>query len=177
MRKAENFLRKMSNVEKYILGLVFSGLVLIITYQIIVRWMGLRSLRWVEELCQHLWVCTTMIAVSIGTTDDSMMKVSALEAALPKKAGKILVAVINVLCGALSVYFAMQAYKTGTVMYKIHSVTTTLRMPICIFYYVIAICFIGVALRGLVRAVVLVQDAVEDKPDAVPEETKKEEKE
>lgn len=163
MHKVENILRKISAVEKYILGFIFSGLVCIITYQIVVRWMGLKSLRWVEELCQHLWVCTTMMAVSIGTTEDGMMKVSALESALPKKASKILVALVNLLCGGFSMYFCKLAWQTGSLMYKIRSVTTALRMPVGLFYFFIAICFAGVVIRSFVRAGVLVQEAVTGK--------------
>ena len=112
-------LRKISEVEKLFLGVIFSGLVIVISYQIIIRWLGMHSLSWVEELCQHLWVCTTMLAVSIGTTEDGMMKVSALENALPQKASKLLIAAINLFCGAISAYFAFQAYKAGEVLYKI----------------------------------------------------------
>ena len=161
MRKVEDILHKISKIEKYILGANFSGLVLIITYQIVVRWMGLRSLRWVEELCQHLWVCTTMMAVSMSFTEDGMMKVDALRAVLPKKASKILTAFVNVFCGAFSVYFCKMAWQTGSLMYKIRSVTTALRMPVGLFYFFIAICFGGVVIRCLVRACVLLQEAKE----------------
>ena len=159
MRKIENILRRISEIEKLFLGAVFIGLVVVVFYQIVVRWLGMHSLSWVEELCQHLWVCTTMLAVSIGTTEEGMMKVSALEKALPEKAGKILVAAINLFCGALSAYFAVQAYRAGEVLYRINSVTTALRMPIGLFYFFIAICFVGVVIRSLVRAGVLVQEA------------------
>lgn len=160
MRKVEGVLRKISEVEKLFLGVIFSGLVIVISYQIIIRWLGMHSLNWVEELCQHLWVCTTMLAVSIGTTEDGMMKVSALENALPKKASKLLIAAINLFCGAISAYFAFQAYKAGEVLYKINSVTTALRMPIGLFYFFIAICFVGVVIRSVVRAGVLVQESM-----------------
>lgn len=160
MRRVEGILRKISEIEKLILGVVFSGLVIVISYQIIIRWIGMHSLSWVEELCQHLWVCTTMLAVSIGTTENGMMKVSALENALPKKAGEFLVAAINLFCGGISAYFAVQAYKAGEVLYKINSVTTALRMPIGLFYFFIAVCFVGVVVRSIVRAGVLVQEAV-----------------
>lgn len=160
MKKVEDILRKIGTVEKYILGFVFSGLVIIITYQIVVRWMGLRSLRWVEELCQHLWVCTTMVAVSIGTTEDGMMKVSALESILPMRYSKLLNTLVNILCGGISVFFCKLAWQTGTTMYRIKSVTTALRMPIGLFYFFISICFAGIVIRSLVRAGVLVLEAV-----------------
>ena len=165
MRKVEDILRKISAVEKYFLGFVFSGLVCIITYQIVVRWMGLRSLRWVEELCQHLWVCTTMMAVSMSFTEDGMMKVSARESVLPQKASKFLLTFVNLFCGAFSVYFCKLAWKTGALMYKIRSVTTALRMPVGLFYFFIAICFGGVVVRCLVRAGVLIQEATEKKKE------------
>lgn len=160
MHKVENLLRKISIAEKLILGIIFSALVILISYQIVIRWIGLRSLSWVEELCQHLWVCTTMLAVSIGTTEDGMMKVSALESVLPKKFSKLLTAAVNLFCGGVSVYFAIQAYKAGTLLYKINSVTTALRMPIGLFYIFIAICFAGVVIRSVVHAGVLVQEAM-----------------
>ena len=156
MTKVEDILRKLGTIEKYFLGAVFSALVLIITYQIIVRWMGLRSLRWVEELCQYIYVCAVMMGCSIGVTEEQLMKVSALEEALPKRFGNILKALINVLCGGFSIYFAILAAKTGSVMYKVRSITTALKMPIGLFYFFIAICLAGWALRSFVRAGVLV---------------------
>lgn len=44
MRKVEGVLRKISEVEKLFLGVIFSGLVIVISYQIIIRWLGMHSL-------------------------------------------------------------------------------------------------------------------------------------
>lgn len=144
-------LQKFGKAEKMFMGIVFMGLTALVFAHIVIRWMGLRSFSWLEEVAQHCYLCFVLWGASIGVTDDSLAKVRLYESVLPKKVCRIIAKCGYIICAGVAYYLSTFAYQSAASMFQVNAKTAVLKMPVGIFYAFITICFVGMGTRFVLR--------------------------
>ena len=153
-------------VEKLLMGGVFMALTVLIFIQIIIRWMGLQSFSWLEEIAQYSYLCVVFVGTSIGISEGGLSRVSVYKS-LPAPIVKIIDLAIGVLATVVSGYSAYLSYEIFVKMLKLKMTTSVLSMPISFFYAFIMVSFAGMTIRFLISTIfTLTEPRAEAKPAA-----------
>ncbi|KAF5060470.1 Tripartite ATP-independent periplasmic transporter, DctQ component [anaerobic digester metagenome] len=72
------FLDKLETLEKYFLGITVAIMVIVMTYQVILRYCFSAANSWSEELARYLFIYDVMIAAAIATRRNSHLQVDFL---------------------------------------------------------------------------------------------------
>lgn len=153
-------------VEKLLMGGVFMALTVLIFIQIIIRWMGLQSFSWLEEIAQYSYLCVVFVGTSIGISEGGLSRVSVYKS-LPAPVVKIIDLAIGVLATVVSGYSAYLSYEIFEKMLKLKMTTSVLSMPISFFYAFIMVSFAGMTIRFLISTIfTLTEPRAEAKPAA-----------
>lgn len=78
-------LKKINKIEEILLVLMFIAMVLVIFFQVIMRYVFSNSLSWSEELGKFLFVWISWIGISIGQVKGEHIKITLLVDKLPEK--------------------------------------------------------------------------------------------
>ncbi|MGI5966726.1 MULTISPECIES: TRAP transporter small permease [Anaerotruncus] len=151
--KVNRALGKIGRFEKALMGGFFMVMTLMVFVQITIRWCGLRSFSWLEEFAQYVYICVVMVGAANGVTDDSLMKVRLFESILPKAACRIIGVISGLLCSGIAFYMASISYQTVKKMFQLHAKTSVLGWPVWFFYAVMAVAFVGMGVRFLLRII------------------------
>ena len=152
-KQINRFLARLNRVEKGIMGVVFMVLTILVVTQVVMRKLGMQSFSWLEEVAQYSYVCAIFLGFSIGVTEDSHMKVSALDSKLPARVANVLHRVISVICAGASALLAKYTFETCAVMKKVNLKTAIVKLPIWVFYGFLGVCLSAMIVRFLLRAV------------------------
>lgn len=152
-KNINKFLTKLNRVEKQVMGIVFMILTILVVSQVVMRKIGMQSFSWLEEVAQYAYVCAIFLGFSIGVTEDSHMKVSALDSKLPVKVANILHRMICIICAGASALLAKYTFETCAIMKKVNMKTPIVKLPIWVFYGFLGVCLAAMIVRFLLRAV------------------------
>lgn len=155
--KVNAILKKINALEKCVMGLVFIVLTVLVFIQILLRWFGIHSFSWLEELSQYAFVCCVFCGAAVAVTEDSHMKVRVLESMVPAKVFRVIEATANLACAAASFFVLRVTYKNMSVLRLVKNKSAVLSIPMWLIFAFIAICLLGMGIRFILRAIWLMQ--------------------
>jgi len=163
IKKADEFL---ATVEKLFLNLFTGALVLILTVQVILRYVFSRPLFWAEEISLQLLVFSTLTGLSLLLKTRQMIVIDMVIAALPTHLKKKLTILLQILALGVILFFAYQ----GTLWIlrpdvRMESAPTT-GLPIWINYAMFPITFYAMAfhLAAGLAALIITPSHPEEQP-------------
>lgn len=148
--KIQKGLQKIAKVEKWVLGLIFIALTILICTQIIIRWMGLRSFSWLEEVSQYTYLCVVFAGTSICISEKGLSRVSVYQN-LPLPIVWLIDLAMNLLSIVVSGYSVYLSYSIFTQMLKLKMKTSVLSMPLYGFYGFVTLVFTCMTVRFIIK--------------------------
>lgn len=121
-------------------------------YTIIVRFFGIQSFPWLDELGRMMLITVTMIGCSMAVSSESHMAVDILYNLLGKKVTCILKAITNLLSGAFYIFLTKYTYDFTVMQVKLHRTMETIKWPLAIVWGIITLAVVTMALRHLAVA-------------------------
>lgn len=103
------FMRVFDKFEDITLVVIFSAMILAISYQVVMRYIFNNSSYWSEELGKFLFVWISWLGVSIGARRNEHIKISILVDRLPLKTAhsvNILAELVVLVISAITAYYA-----------------------------------------------------------------------
>ena len=159
--KINTILKKLNAIEKYAMGFTFIVLTTLVFAQVLLRWFGIHSFSWLEELSQYAFVCCVFCGAAVAVTEDSHMKVRVLESLLPAKAFRVIEAAANLICAGASFFILRVTYKNMSVLRMVKSKSAVLSIPMWLIFAFIAVCMLGMGIRFVLRAIWPMRDGKE----------------
>lgn len=95
-----------SKIEEYILAVLFAAMVVITAVNVFTRYCLAYTFSWAEQVTRILFVWITMVGVSLAGLQGKHLKVTALNMVLPKKTGKIVLFIGNIISAIFGVIIA-----------------------------------------------------------------------
>lgn len=141
--------RVLGAVEKWLFVILMSLMTIVVTLQVIFRYVIHSSLPWSEELSRYCMVFVTFIGVSAGLRAGTHTCVDFLAQILPPKAKFWLIATGHILTFACTIAFAVAGIQMTVQMQPYGQMTAGLRIPTWVPYSIIPIGFAGGALRSI----------------------------
>lgn len=148
--KIEKALARIAKAEKWVLGIIFMILTTLICVQIIIRWLGLPSFSWLEEISQHTYLCVVFAGTSICISEKGLSRVSVYQN-LPQPIVWLIDLAMNLLSIAVSGYSAYLSYSIFTQMLKLGMKTSVLSIPLYVFYGFITTAFLCMTIRFIIK--------------------------
>lgn len=139
----------LGTIEKWLFVVLMSLMTVVVTLQVIFRYILHSSLPWSEELSRYCMVFVTFIGVSAGLRVGTHTSVDFVVSVLPKKAKFWAIALGYVLTFALSVAFAVVGIRMSTQMFSHGQMTAGMGIPMWIPYTIIPVGFAGGAVRSV----------------------------
>lgn len=127
-------LRRLKNIEGYILSLTFVSLALIATVEVVCRYVFDFSFTWFVEIGRYLGIFATFLGASLAVKKGCHFSTEVLGGILSPKARRVQKAFIGLICGS---FLSVLAYYSFRLVLKQHSFGTTsptLQMPMYIAY-------------------------------------------
>ena len=143
--------RKIGNVynktEEYLLvsSLVFT--VLLVFYQIIMRYVFNNSSFWSEELARYIFIWQIWLGASIGFKDDKHIKIGILTGRLRGKAKVFFSLLSNLLMLAFCVFLVVKGWEYLRLTYMLKKVTPALRYSYVYVYISLPLSALAVGFR------------------------------
>lgn len=107
----KKILRVIDKIEDFAMVTMFAGMVGIIFFQVIMRFVFNNSLVWSEELGKFIFVWLSWLGISIGHRRKEHIKITLFVDMLPYKAQKVLEAlseiILILICG-ITLYYSVQ---------------------------------------------------------------------
>lgn len=141
--------RVMGTVEKWLFVFLMSLMTVVVTLQVIFRYVIHSSLPWSEELSRYCMVFVTYIGVSAGLRIGTHTCVDFLVIILPKKAQFWMVALGHVITLAIVAAFTVIGVRLSLDMMAHGQMTAGLHIPMWIPYSIIPVGFAGGCIRCL----------------------------
>lgn len=85
MKGYGKFLDGIEKIEKLFLAVTVAIMIIVITYQVILRYVFSASNAWSEELARYLFIYDVMVAAAIATRRNSHLQVDAFIGILDRK--------------------------------------------------------------------------------------------
>lgn len=148
--KITKALAKIARGEKWILGIIFMILTTLICIQIVIRWRGLQSFSWLEEISQHTYLCVVFAGTSICISEKGLSRVSVYQN-LPQPIVWIIDLAMNLLSIVVAGYSAYLSFNIFKQMLKLGMKTSVLSIPLYVFYGFITIVFICMTIRFIIK--------------------------
>jgi len=141
---------KFTFIEKTVLAILFTFLTCAVVFDVLRRKLMGVSLPWIEEFGRYSLVFCTMVCASMGITTDSHARMDAVVGLLHGKVLKVVRILSNIIPSAGCFYLAYWGYVHVSKMIKAGTMATALPLPLWIFYAIMPVCLIGIAVRSLV---------------------------
>jgi TRAP-type C4-dicarboxylate transport system permease small subunit len=148
--KITKTLAKIAKGEKWVLGIIFMVLTVLICVQIIQRWLNLNSFSWLEEISQHTYLCAVFAGTSICINEKGLTRVNVYQN-LPQPIVWVIDLAMNLLSIAVAGYSAYLSYSIFTQMLKLGMATAVLSIPLYVFYGFITAVFICMTIRFIIK--------------------------
>lgn len=129
------------NLEKLILSLLITAIILIMLLQIVMRYLFNNSLSWTEEFCRYCYIYVMFIGMSFAIKESSNLRVDVIVEMLPIGLRKIIMALVDLLVFMLLCLMFFSSIATVGSAYKIGNYSAGLKMPLYIIYCSVPIGF------------------------------------
>jgi len=129
------------NLEKLILSLLITAIILIILLQIVMRYLLNNSLSWTEEFCRYCYIYVMFIGMSFAIKENSNLRVDVIIEMLPLSLRKIVMLLVDLLVFMLLNLMFFSSITTVGSAYKIGNYSAGLKMPLHIVYCSVPIGF------------------------------------
>lgn len=137
-----------TKIEEYILALLFGTMVLITSVNIFTRYFMSYTFSWAEQVTRILFVWITMAGVSLAALKGKHLKVTALTMVLPKKAGKVIILIGNIISAVFGIIIAYYIIDLILNMLKFPQSFSALPwMPVWVMYIPGVIFMLGFVIR------------------------------
>ena len=137
--------------EKVFFSVLFLFLSFAIVAEVLMRKMTANGFPWLEELCRYSFIVVSFLGSSIAVTSDEHPRMTALHSVVGPRARLVLILVSDVICTLFFAYmipFALQ--QTGN-SYLMGTLTSTIQLPLFIFFAVVPLAFAGMIVRNCFR--------------------------
>ena len=161
--KAVKWLDK--HLEEVILVLLLSLIVLVMLYQIVMRYVFNDSLTWSEEFCRYCFIWFMFVGFSYSIRFDLDLRVDAIVNLLPVAVKKGISAVGLLMCLALTSYLFIHSFQTVAGVIKTGETSTGLHLPLK-FIYAASVVGYGLGTVRYIQRIVMLFTSKKEKGDA-----------
>lgn len=141
----------LNNIELYIATICFFALMILLTLQVISRYLLQQSFTWMEEFATIMFVWMVYLGISAAVTYRKHLRIDVILNAVPFKVKRVMLIASNVIFALFNVYISVVMVNVIKLLGS--SVTTMLRIPQALVYSVIPVALILSCVR-------LVQDTI-----------------
>ncbi|MEH6534014.1 MAG: TRAP transporter small permease [Photobacterium frigidiphilum] len=122
------------NLEAALGGALLAGVVLLITVQVIMRYVFQNALSWSEELTLWTFIWFIWFGISYAFKERKHVKVTFFQDLLPSKAKATLEVLIDIAIVVFLLTMTYQSYKLISLPYVLSQKSVVLNLPIAILY-------------------------------------------
>ncbi|MFM2577371.1 TRAP transporter small permease [Vibrio fortis] len=122
------------NLEAAIGAMLLAAIVILITIQVVMRYVFQNALSWSEELTLWTFIWFIWIGIAYAFKERKHVKVTFFQDLLPDNAKKILEVVIDIAIVIFLLTMTYQSYKLITLPYVLSQKSVVLNLPIAIMY-------------------------------------------
>lgn len=123
-----------NNLESALGGLLLAGIVILITVQVVMRYVFQNALSWSEELTLWTFIWFIWIGIAYAFKERKHVKVTFFQDLLPPKVKRVLEIMIDVAIIVFLLTMTYQSYKLITLPYVLSQKSVVLNLPIAIMY-------------------------------------------
>ena len=127
----------LDNFELYIAAICFIALTIMLTGQVVSRYVFKHSFTWMEEAATILFVWMIYLGVSSAVTKRKHLRIDFILDMVPFKAKRVMLILSNVIFAAFNVFISVIMFNVITLLGK--SQTTMLHLPQKLVYSIIPI--------------------------------------
>jgi len=153
MKEKITWKKILNEFELYIGTVIFLALTVLLTVQVVSRYLFRHSITWTEEAAVILFVWLIYLGVASAVTRRKHLKIDALITAIPFKAKKTLLIIDNIISFGFCFAIIFPFVSIIENQMDKNAVTSLLRWPKAVVYGVIPICLVLTCIR-------LVQDTI-----------------
>jgi TRAP-type C4-dicarboxylate transport system permease small subunit len=162
-----------NHFEEILLGSGLIAMTVILTAQIILRFIFKSSLTWAEELSCIILVWSGFLSISYTIHKNSAMRLTMLASSVPLPYRNIIMLIAQIFMLALFAFFAVQSID---LLGKTQQRTSALNMPMVYVYIMVFIGFALAVFRCVQSMIRIIKNfKTGDELNWLPEETTKEE--
>lgn len=122
------------NLEKYLLVVLLSSTVILIAFQVFMRYVMENSLSWTEELARFLFIWMVYIGISYGVKERRHIRVDAALHLLSKKGQKLIRIFADVLFMVFCILIIKQGILVAMGLYNFGQTSPALSIPMAYVY-------------------------------------------
>ena len=141
----------LSGFEKMFFSVLFLFLSFAIVAEVILRKMTANGFPWLEELCRYSFIVASFVGSSIAITSDEHPRMTALYSAAGPKARYFLILLSDIICTVFFAFMTPFAVKQAYNSFLMGTLTSTIRLPLFVFFSVVPLSFIGMIVRYCFR--------------------------
>lgn len=110
------------------------------------------ALTWAEEFCRFAWIWSVFLSLPYTIRKGSMLRVSVLTDALPRKARSVICIFVDLLTSAAMLLLGVTSISVVRNIMESGETSPAMRWPMWVIYSVMLLGFFGGTLRGLQQA-------------------------
>jgi TRAP-type C4-dicarboxylate transport system permease small subunit len=129
----------LNNIEEYILVPSFMFSVVLISTQIVMRYVFRQSLSWSEELARYVFIWQLWLGVSYAAKNHSHIRIKIIENALNNRQLMILETVVTVIWFAFGCFVIVQGYSVAMRIGAYHQTSSALGLPMVYAYMAVPV--------------------------------------
>lgn len=142
----------LDRIEEYIIALFMTIMVSVLAVQVFTRYVLSFSFPWAEQLTRILFVWITQAGVSLAAKHGMHLRVGAITAFVPEKAGKIINTIADVFTIGFSLYIAGLIWNIIKLQRSYGQVFPSMTwLPVWTMYLAGFLGMIGLACRTFIR--------------------------
>lgn len=139
--------KKRYSFEAYIIGFILAAATVVMTIEVIGRYLFAHSFTWSEELVRYSFVWFTLLGASYAVRENGHIVVDGVLQILPKRLARLIEVVGELIWMGFSAYIAYASFKYTLFMYNAGSVSTVTRIPMAFIYAAIPTGFALMSIR------------------------------
>lgn len=141
----------LSGFEKIFFSVLFLFLSFAIVVEVIMRKMTANGFPWLQELCCYSFIIATFLGSSIAISSDDHPRMTALYSVVSPKTRLFLILLSDIICTLFFAYMTPFAIKQTYNSFLTGTLTSTIGLPLFIFFSVVPLSFIGMIVRYCFR--------------------------
>ncbi len=145
----KGFVKFLNEFEIYIGAVLFAAMTVMLTLQVVTRYVFNYSFSWTEELCTVFFIWLCYLGACGAVLKGKHLRIDGFLNSLHGKAKKALLIFTDVVTMGFCLYMIPPTMKIIANFAKRHSSTILLRMPKSLIYSVLPFCFVLMTIRLL----------------------------
>lgn len=133
--------------EAYIIGIILMYTTVIMTIEVVGRYLFAHSFSWSEELVRYSFAWFTMLGASYAVREKANICVDGVLKKLPDKAAKVIEVFGEIICVAFMVYLTYCAAKYTMFISRGGSTASATKIPMSYVYASVPVGFLLISLR------------------------------